>query len=82
MKKRNYFTKYGEQARAVLAGLLDLYADQGVQNIENAKVLKLKPFSDMGTPLEIIKNIFGGKPQYEKAVQELENELFKVEKTA
>lgn len=82
VKKRNYFTKYGEQARAVLDGLLDMYADQGVQNMENAKVLKLKPFSDIGTPLEIIKKIFGGKQQYDKAVQELENELFKTEKTA
>ncbi|POY35492.1 restriction endonuclease [Solitalea longa] len=82
VKKRDYFTKYGEQARAVLNGLLEMYADKGVQSIEDAKVLKLKPFSDIGTPLEIIKNIFGGKLNYEKAIQELENELFKKEETA
>ncbi len=82
VKKRNYFTKYGEQARAVLTALLELYADKGVQTIEDTKVLKLKPFSDIGTPLEIIKNIFGGKQEYEKAIQELENELFKQGQTA
>lgn len=82
VKKRDYFTKYGEQTRAVLNGLLDLYADKGIQSIEDAKVLKLKPFSDIGTPFEIIKNIFGGKIQYEKAIHELENELFKHEQTA
>ena len=82
VKKRDYFTKYGEQAKAVLNGLLENYADKGVQSIEDAKVLKLKPFSDIGTPLEIIKNVFGGKGNYEKAIQELENELFKLEKTA
>lgn len=82
VKKRNYFTKYGEQARAVLAGLLEMYADKGVQSIEDAKVLKLKPFSDIGTPMEIIKNIFGGKQAYEQAVKELESELFKQERTA
>ncbi|RYE54427.1 MAG: restriction endonuclease, partial [Sphingobacteriales bacterium] len=82
VQKRNYFTKYGEQARAVLNGLLENYADKGVQSIEDAKVLKLKPFSDIGTPLEIIKNVFGGKINYEKAIHELENELFKQEKTA
>jgi type I restriction enzyme R subunit len=82
VKKRNYFTKYGKHARAILNALLDKYADEGIESIENAKVLKLRPFSDMGTPMEIINNVFGGKTRYEKAVQELEQELFKQEKSA
>ena len=82
VKKRDYFTKYGEQAKAVLNGLLEMYADKGVKSIENAKVLKLKPFSDIGTPIEIINGIFGGKDNYENAVKELENELFKERQTA
>lgn len=82
VKKRDYFTKYGAQARAVLQGLLELYADKGIISIENAKVLKLRPFSNIGTPMEIIKDIFGGKENYERAIQELENELFKQEITA
>jgi len=77
VKKRNYFTKYGEQARAILNALLDKYADEGIRTIENAKVLKLKPFSDIGTPMEIINQVFGGKESYETAIQELEQELFK-----
>jgi type I restriction enzyme, R subunit len=82
VKKRNYFTKYGEQARAVLNALLDKYADEGIRTIENAKVLKLKPFRDMGTPMEIINQVFGGKSNYENAIQELEQELFKQELSA
>jgi len=82
VKKRNYFTKYGEQARAVLNALLDKYADKGITSIENAKVLNLPPFNQIGTPTEIIKEIFGGKAKYEKAVQELEHELFNQEKLA
>jgi type I restriction enzyme, R subunit len=77
VKKRNYFTKYGEQARAILTALLEKYADEGIRTIENAKVLKLKPFSDIGTPMEIINQVFGGKESYETAIQELEQELFK-----
>jgi type I restriction enzyme R subunit len=42
VKKRNYFTKYGEHARAVLTALLDKYADEGISTLESAKVLKLK----------------------------------------
>ncbi|MFA6900610.1 MAG: DEAD/DEAH box helicase family protein [Desulfurivibrionaceae bacterium] len=77
VKKRNYFTKYGEQARSILTALLDKYADEGIRTIENAKVLKLKPFSDIGTPMEIINEVFGGKERYETAIQELEQELFR-----
>jgi type I restriction enzyme, R subunit len=76
VRKRDYFTKYGEQARAVLEALLDKYADEGVLTIESPKVLKLTPFDKMGTPVEIINDIFGGKTNYEDALQDLERELF------
>lgn len=82
VKKRNYFTKYGEQARAVMTALLDKYADEGISTLENAKVLKLKPFSDIGTPVEIINQVFGGKNNYEQAIQELEQELYKQDVSA
>ena len=45
----------------MLSALLDKYADEGISTIENAKVLNLKPFSDVGTPMEIIKDVFGAK---------------------
>lgn len=77
VKKRNYFTQYGEQARAVLEKLLDKYADEGVESIENNNVLKLDLFHSIGTPVEIINGIFGGKTKYEEALQALESELFR-----
>jgi type I restriction enzyme R subunit len=82
VKKRNYFTKYGVQARAVLESLLDKYADEGITTIESPRVLKLRPFDRMGTPMEIINNAFGGKKNYETAVQELEEELYKMDQSA
>jgi type I restriction enzyme R subunit len=82
VKKRNYFTKYGDKARKVLEALLEKYADKGVVSIENPKVLQLEPFSEIGTPVEIINGVFGGKANYEKALQELESELYNTEKTA
>jgi len=77
VKKRNYFTKYGEQARNVLNALLDKYASEGIVNIEELSVLKVDPFNTMGTPAEIIA-VFGGKDNYLKAIKELEQELYKV----
>jgi type I restriction enzyme R subunit len=76
VKKRNYFSKYGEQAQKVLEALLDKYADEGITNIESIEVLRVTPFDTMGSPLEIIKE-FGSKDHYLQAVKELENELYK-----
>lgn len=82
VRKRNYFTQYGEQARAVLTALLDKYADEGIGTLESAKVLRLDPFKAMGTPVEIINDIFGGKDRFDTAIQELEQALFKQDESA
>ncbi len=75
VKKRNYFTKYGEQARKVLESLLEKYADTGIENIEDIKILTLDPFKDMGTASELV-SAFGGKPAYMAALLELEHHLY------
>ncbi|HNK72239.1 MAG TPA: DEAD/DEAH box helicase family protein [Saprospiraceae bacterium] len=77
VKKRNYFTKYGDQARKVLEALLEKYADQGIENIENIQILTVPPISDFGSVTEIIK-AFGSREAYDKAIKELENELYKI----
>ncbi|GHV69760.1 DEAD/DEAH box helicase [Spirochaetia bacterium] len=76
VKKRNYFAKYGEKAQAVLLALLDKYASEGIENIEELSVLKVDPLNTFGTPPEIIA-AFGGKGNYLKAIRELEAELYK-----
>jgi type I restriction enzyme R subunit len=76
VKKRNYFAKYGGKARAVLESLLDKYADEGITTIEEPKVLRLRPFTDIGTPTEIINGAFGGKAKYEQALRDLEEQIY------
>lgn len=75
VKKRNYFAKYGEQARQVLEALLEKYADTGVENIEDIKILTLDPFKTMGTASELV-SAFGGKAAYMAALQALEDQLY------
>jgi type I restriction enzyme, R subunit len=75
VKKRDPFTKYGEQARRVLEVLLDKYADQGVAAIEDPKVLQISPFQQLGTPFELVK-AFGSKAGYEAAIRDLETQLY------
>jgi type I restriction enzyme R subunit len=77
VKKRDVFGKYGEQAKAVLEALLDKFADHGVQDIENPKVLELPPFDQLGSKTQIRRGMFGSIEQYNQAIKDLENELYR-----
>ncbi len=46
-----------------------------IQDIEQNSILKVPPFNEFGTPMEIVR-LFGGKPGYEAAILELENQLY------
>ena len=76
VKKRDYFTKYGDLARKVIAAMLDKYADDGGLDFENPEVIRLDPLSKLGSPVEIIR-AFGGKPAYDAAIHALTDELYK-----
>lgn len=82
VKKRNVFGKYGEQAKAVLEGLVEKFAEHGVQDIENPQILDLPPFDQLGSKTQIRRGIFGGLEQYQQAVKELETELYRDDLTA
>ena len=75
VKKRNYFASYGEQARRVLEALLDKYADRGIAQIESRQILTVVPFTQFGTPMEIVR-AFGGLEGYEAALRDLKQSLY------
>jgi len=75
VKKRNYFAKYGKKAREIIETLLDKYADEGIEDIEDLAILRIEPFNQIGTPTEIVQ-IFGGRDQYIHVIEELEHELY------
>jgi type I restriction enzyme R subunit len=75
VRKRDVFNRYGEQARAVLDALLAKYADEGILNLDDTNVLKITPFSELGTPVQLIK-AFGGREAYAAAVRELQSALY------
>ena len=76
VRKRDVFTKYGGQARAVLGALLDKYADEGILNLDDANVLRIPPLDSLGTPVELVR-AFGGKPGFERAVHDLQSALYR-----
>ena len=76
VRKRDVFGRYGEQARVVLEALLEKFADHGVQDIEDPRILELPPFDQYGTKTEIRRGIFGGADKYAQAITELEQALY------
>jgi type I restriction enzyme R subunit len=76
VKKRNYFAKYSGQAKVVLEALLEKYADHGIQDLEDAKILELPPFDQYGTKTQIRRGIFGSAQNYTQAINELEQALY------
>ena len=75
VKKRDVFNKYGERARAVLDALLAKYADEGVFNLDDTAVLRIPPFTALGTPVQLIE-AFGGRQDFVNAVHELQSALY------
>jgi type I restriction enzyme R subunit len=76
VRKKNYFARYGAKARAVMEALLDRYADQGLETLESPDVLKVIPFPQIGTPVELI-HAFGSRNKYVAALRDLEAQLYK-----
>jgi type I restriction enzyme R subunit len=75
VRKRDVFTKYGPQARAVLEALLQKYQDEGVTNLDDSRILQIPPFTSMGTPLQLVKQ-FGTRAGFVHAVHELQTALY------
>ena len=70
VQQKNYFKNCHEKCQVVISALLEKYADNGINDLENLQVLSVEPFSEIGTPKEIV-NLFGGKDSYLTAVDNL-----------
>lgn len=75
VKKRGYLYQYSEMAQHVLEKLLERYMNEGINDLEDTKILELEEFKEFGSPLKIVK-FFGNKRKYLEAVKELEHQLY------
>ena len=77
IRRSSYFTEYGDVVRQVLNALLDKYADGQLNDMSDLQLLNVPPFTQIGTAVEIIK-AFGGRPNYQQAIKQLQQDLYKV----
>ena len=75
LKEGNYFAKYSEKARSVINSLIDKYADEGIEHIETPEILKVQPFDQYGTPMELLTEL-GGHDGYSEIVSEITERLY------
>lgn len=75
VKKRGYLYQYSEMAQHVLEKLLERYMNEGIEDLEDTKILELEEFKEFGSPLKIVK-FFGSKKKYLEAVKELEHQIY------
>lgn len=75
VKESGYLYKYEGLAREIINALLDKYMDDGIEDIEDIKILKNNPFQKFGDLVKIT-SLFGGKEGYIKAVKDLENQIY------
>ena len=75
VKNSGYFKEYSTIAQQVLTALLDKYADEGVEPDSDPTILKVPPFEEMGTVMELFGE-FGGKDQFDEAIKSLEEALY------
>lgn len=75
VRSHDYFAKYEGKAREIIDLLLEKYADQGITAIDDIGDLQVSPFTQFGTPIEIV-SIFGGRDSYLEAIKAIENSLY------
>lgn len=75
VKSSDYFSRFEEKARNVLEIIIDKYSEEGIENIEDMKVLKIPPFDGLGSYKELVQS-FGGPDGYRDAIRELERLLY------
>ncbi len=56
--------------------LLEKYADSDITAIDDLGDLQVSPFTEYGTPFEIVEDIFGDREAYMQMVREIERQLY------
>lgn len=77
VRESQYLDKYQGKARQIIEGLMEKYGEVGVTDIENPLILNLDPFTQIAKRAMIIMKIFKGQEDYNRAVKDLENEIYK-----
>ena len=72
---RRFFEDFVPEARAVLEDLLDKYAEHGISQLDDLRVLEVPPLDRHGSVVDIASR-FGGSEQLRSAIASMEDMLY------
>ena len=75
MNKKDFFDRFGEEARQVLNEVIDKYIDFGTEQLADTNILKVPPISLHGNLMEI-SGLFGGTATLRKSLGEMQTLLY------
>jgi type I restriction enzyme, R subunit len=70
-----FLESFVPDARAILEELLEKYAEHGIGQLDDLRILEVPPLTEFGTPVEIAGR-FGGPEELQQAVERLEELLY------
>lgn len=73
--KKDFFDKFGDEARQILNEVLDKYIEFGTEQLTDMNILKVPPISLHGNLMEI-SALFGGPAELRDSLGELQNLLY------
>ncbi|MGD0991743.1 MAG: DEAD/DEAH box helicase family protein [Gemmatimonadales bacterium] len=74
-EKKDFFERYGSEARAILDELLEKYAEHGAAQFTLPDALEVSPINRHGNVIEIA-SLFGGEQALRDAIQKLQTLLY------
>jgi len=74
-ERKDFFDKFGADARCILETLLEKYAEHGTTQFAIPEILEVPPISQHGNVMEIVTK-FGGVDRLREAVAELQTLLY------
>ena len=75
--KKDFFDRYGPEAKRILEELLEKYSEHGTTQFEIPETLKVPPISEYGNIMEI-SGLFGGPERLRQAISDLQSLLYAV----
>ncbi len=71
-----YAARYPDRvSKLVIGDIGPEFADAGIEQIEDMRILKVQPINKFGTPVEIMI-FFGGRDKYLVAIKELKSQIY------
>lgn len=68
-------SSFTEPAKTIFVEIISKYVEIGISALESRSIIRVAPFTQYGTPLEIVKKI-GGQEKYVEIIDEIKSKIY------